>query len=106
MPIIELKDLESKEIIPGYTAKFVHTDNVTIAYFDITAGHSLPLHAHINEQISHVLEGQLQITIDNQTVVLEAGKVAIIPSNIAHSAYALTNCKVLDVFNPPREDYK
>jgi quercetin dioxygenase-like cupin family protein len=37
--------------------------------------------------------------------LLTAGQVLIIPSNVVHSGQALTPCKVLDVFNPVREDY-
>lgn len=32
--------------------------------------------------------------------------IAIIPSNIPHSAKALTACKVTDIFSPVRKDYK
>jgi quercetin dioxygenase-like cupin family protein len=35
---------------------------------------------------------------------LTAGMYYVIPSNVAHSAIAKTDCKAIDVFNPVRED--
>ncbi len=62
--------------------------------------------SQIHEQITHVLKGQLELTIDGIMNIFEEGKVAVIASNVKHSARALTDCKVMDVFSPAREDYK
>ncbi|HRX94947.1 MAG TPA: cupin domain-containing protein [Chitinophagaceae bacterium] len=53
-----------------------------------------------------MVEGELKMTIGRKTNVLTAGTVHVIPSNVPHSAIALTDCRVIDVFNPVREDYK
>lgn len=106
MPIIQTAEIEAKEILPGFLAKFIHTPNQTIGYLTIVKGSVLPEHYHIHEQITHVLAGQLEMTIDGITHIIEAGKVAVIPSQVKHSAIALTDCIVMDVFNPAREDYK
>jgi quercetin dioxygenase-like cupin family protein len=60
----------------------------------------------VQDQITHVLEGKLELTVGGETQVAEAGKIVVIPSNIKHSAIALSTCKVIDVFNPVREDYR
>ena len=36
---------------------------------------------------------------------MSPGDVAIIPSNIRHAGYAETDCQIIDVFYPIREDY-
>ncbi|NOY99053.1 MAG: cupin domain-containing protein, partial [Chloroflexi bacterium] len=46
MPFINLSALEEKEIIPGYKATFVHSGHMTLAYWSVTAGASLPEHSH------------------------------------------------------------
>lgn len=106
MPVIHTSELPAKEIAPGFSARFIHTPNQTIAYVHIKAGSILPEHEHPHEQVTHVLEGQLQLTINGEVSVIEPGVVAVIPGNIRHSGLALSDCVALDVFYPVREDYK
>jgi quercetin dioxygenase-like cupin family protein len=105
MSFIKISDIQPKEIVPGFSARFIHSANMTVAYWDMTAGASIPFHQHVHEMIVNVIEGRLQLTIGNDTKVLSAGMAAVIPSNVPHTAKALTECKVIDVFYPVREDY-
>lgn len=106
MALISINELASKELVPGFAARFIHTEHLTVGYVHISAGSILPQHSHPHEQVTHVLEGQLEITIAGETDIVEPGKVAVIPSGTIHSARALTHCYALDVFSPVREDYK
>lgn len=106
MAFISMKDLPSKELLPGFEGKFIHTENMSLGYWSIKAGSILPEHAHVHEQVTHVLEGKLEMTIGNITAVVEPGKVSVIPSGVKHSGRAITDCIALDVFQPVREDYK
>jgi len=106
MAFINENDLKQSEIAAGFLARFIHTEGVTIAYVNIKSGSFLPEHSHLQDQITHVLEGKLELTVGGETQVAEAGQIVVIPSNIKHSAIALSACKVIDVFNPVREDYK
>lgn len=106
MPFINENDLRQNEIAPGFLARFIHTDGVTIAYVNIKSGSVLPEHSHVQDQVTHVLEGELELTVGGETQIAKAGKIVVIPSNVKHSAIARSECKVIDVFNPVREDYK
>ena len=97
--------LEWSTIIPGYRAKFVHSNNMSFALWDVDEGASLPEHSHPHEQVTHLLEGKFEIAIDANTEVMQAGQIATIPSNIKHSGKAITACRILDAFYPVREDY-
>jgi quercetin dioxygenase-like cupin family protein len=105
MSIIDLETIERKELIPGFKVRFVHSDKMTIAYWDIKAGSSLPKHAHIHEQIAQVAEGKFELTIEDNTFLLKEGMVAVIPSNAEHSGRAVSDCKMIDTFYPVREDF-
>lgn len=102
----ELKDIPAKEMFPGYTGRFIHTNNMTFAFWEVKAGSKVPEHAHMHEQVAHLIEGEFELTVDGNPIELEPGKVVVIPSNINHSGIAITDCKLLDVFSPVREDYR
>ena len=103
---IQISNITPKEILPGFVARFIHTETNTIGFVEIAAGGELPEHTHIHSQTTQVTEGKLELTINGKTTIYEPGMIAIIPSNVPHAAKALTACKVTDIFSPVREDYK
>ena len=106
MAFIELKRIEEKEIVPGYKARFIHSENMTVAHWNIKAGYKLPEHSHFHEQLSFVTEGEFELVIDGEKKVLNKKSAAVIPSNAVHSGIAITDCVIIDIFYPIREDYK
>lgn len=107
MPFLSLTNIElHKDLVPGFDVRFVHTENMTFAFWDIKAGSLLPEHSHPHEQVANVLEGEFELTIDGEAQCVTPGMVAVIPGNAVHSGRAITDCKVVDVFCPVREDYR
>lgn len=106
MPFINLKDLTGNKIVAGYIAKFIHTENMTVSYWEIDADNELPEHSHPNEQISIMIEGEFVLKIDGEERKVIPGMVSVIPSNSKHSGKSLTECRIMDIFYPVREDYK
>ncbi len=106
MAIYETEKLKVKEVLPGFLGKFIHTEKMTVAIWEIREGSELPVHAHPHEQVTIVQEGKLSMTMNDESRILENGMVMTIPSNAVHSGRALTDCRVLDIFCPTREDYK
>jgi len=101
-----IDEIKAKELVKGITGKYVHSENVTIGYITIDKGAILPIHSHVNEQITQMISGRLEMTIDGVTTILEPNTITVIPSNAIHSAVALTDCIAIDTFYPIREDYK
>ena len=102
----KLSEIEPREIIPGYHGRLIHSNNMSLAFWEVEAGAEVPEHAHTHEQIMQVQEGQFQFTVGGQTRVYGPGELVVIPSEVAHSGKALTRCKLMDVFSPVREEYK
>ena len=101
-----IKNVKPKELAPGITGHYAHGDKSTFGYLELKKGSSVPLHHHTHEQITYIIEGQLDMIIGGVPCPLTEGMYHIIPSNMPHSATAPVDCKVIDVFNPLREDYK
>src|SRR5271170_6612763 len=97
--------LPQQQILPGMRGRFLHSDSMTFAFWEIDAGFILPEHFHHHEQVAHLIEGTFVITINGEARLLEAGAMTVIPGNAVHSGKAITDCRVLDIFYPRREDY-
>ena len=106
MNLVNLFDIKEENILPGYWVKFVHSANMTFAHWRIEAGAPLPNHSHPHEQVTTILDGDFEITIDGETKVLSPGMVVIIPGDTKHSGRAVSECRILDTFYPAREDYR
>lgn len=102
----QINDISPVEVIKGFRARFIHTETMTIGYWEVEKGAVLPPHQHIHEQVTQVEEGQFQLTVNGVSQIYEKGMVAVIPSNTEHAGLALTDCKLFDIFSPVREDYK
>ena len=101
-----LDSVNSREIFPGLDAKFIHSNNMTVSIVKIKDGAVVPEHAHPHEQITIMQEGNLEINLKGEDYLLTNGDILVIPSSELHSAKALSNCTVIDIFNPVREDFK
>ena len=101
-----IKNIKPKELAPGINGYYAHGDKLTFGYVEIKAGSMVPMHHHINEQITYIIEGQLDMVIGDVACSLTAGMYHVIKSNVPHSAVAITDCIVIDAFSPVREDYR
>ena len=102
---LNLTQIQSKEIMPGYHGKMIHTENMSIAFWEVEKDAEVPEHAHMNEQVMHVLEGSFEFCVEGETKVYHPGDLVVIAPHRKHSGKALTPCKLMDVFSPVREEY-
>ena len=101
-----IKNSNPKTLVPGITGYYCHGEQMTFGYVELKKDSVVPIHHHIQEQITYILEGELDMLIGGEDCSLKAGMYHVIGSNVPHSAVAKTDCKVIDVFGPVREDYK
>lgn len=102
------KDLPAEPLKEGLTRKLVTGERMMIAHVHLNKGVHVPRHSHENEQLTYILEGALQFWFganDEQELLVRAGEVIVIPSNLPHRALALEDTLDVDVFCPPRQDW-
>jgi unsaturated pyranuronate lyase len=87
MPFVDSGQLPGGEPLPGWVARFFHSDNLTLAYYEI-APNAAPLHEHSHpqEEVWNVMDGHVAVTIDGVECVVGSGCAAIVPANTPHSA--------------------
>ena len=104
--LIKKKDLKKRNLFPGGKVTFTHSETMTLAEWHFEAGVDTPEHSHPHEQITKILSGTFELTVEGIKYRLSAGSIGIIPSNLVHSGRAISKCHLIDVFNPVREDYR
>lgn len=106
MPFINPQDIEPMEVIPGCRMRAPFGENLMLSYLEMDEGAVVPLHDHPHEQGGILLKGRMELTIGDDTRIVEAGSMYLIPPNMPHRAVAVDGpALVLDVFTPVREDY-
>lgn len=90
---------------PEIGRQFISGEKAMLARVLLKKGAHVPVHSHPNEQIAYILEGALRFVLEGREVVVRAGGVLVIPSNVPHEAFALEDTVDLDLFAPPRQDW-
>ena len=102
---VRWQDFELEKLNPLLDRQLVVGKDLMVARVLLKKGCVIPLHSHVNEQVTYILEGALKFWIDDKEIVVHAGEVLCIPSNMPHKAEAVEDTVDLDIFNPPREDW-
>ncbi len=95
-----------EELSPGISRQAMHTETMTLARIRLARGAVVPRHEHASEQIATVLEGRLRFLGDGEERIVAAGESVALRTNEPHQVEALEDSLVLDIFSPPREDWK
>jgi quercetin dioxygenase-like cupin family protein len=104
---ITTENTEPVEMMAGVTRHTMGTtDEAMLCEFRLAQGAVIPKHDHMNDQVGYVVSGKLELTIGDETRVLNAGESYAIPGGVAHQGVALEVCVLIDVFSPPRNDYR
>jgi quercetin dioxygenase-like cupin family protein len=88
----------SETVYPGIDRQTLHGQKQTVVRYLYQPGSEFPTHAHPQEQITLVLSGTIEFTVDGQTLILTAGEAAVIPPDVPHGARVIGD-SVVESFN-------
>jgi unsaturated pyranuronate lyase len=103
MPFIDTSNLPVVERKPGWRGRYFDSANMTFGRYDFDAGAEIHAHSHEQEEVWHVLEGELEVTVAGETRRVGPGAVAIVPPGTAHRVVAVTAGKAIVVDYPRRK---
>ncbi len=102
------EDMPKERVTDLLTRRLITGERIMLAHVYLEKGCIVPKHSHENEQITYILNGSLRFWIgedEQEEIVVRAGEVLHIPSNVPHKAEALEDTLDVDIFSPPRQDW-
>lgn len=102
-------DLTPDHPMSGIERRRIIGEHMMLSEVLLEKGCFVPSHVHDNEQIALVVRGRIQFGLgregspEHEEMVLGAGEILHLPPNVPHSAKALEETLVLDLFSPISE---
>jgi quercetin dioxygenase-like cupin family protein len=95
-----------RQAVAGVRMKtLVFGENTLFTEFLLQSDHTLPRHAHEQEQTGYLVSGAIRLTIGDETFDVQPGDSWCIPGNVEHGAEILADSVAIEVFSPVRKDY-
>jgi quercetin dioxygenase-like cupin family protein len=102
MTFIDTNKLPTIERLPGWRGRYFDSASMTFGHYEFDAGASIHEHSHPQEEVYHIIEGELELTIAGVTPRSGPGFVGIVPPNTLHAVKAISSGKVIVVDYPLR----
>ncbi len=96
-----------RELARGVTARVFPGDNAMLSVVDLAANAEGTIHDHPEEQWGLLLEGNGVRVQDGARFPVKPGDFWRTPGGVSHGFIAGANgARILDIFSPPRQEYK
>ena len=105
MPFIDTSKLDVLHKRPGWRGRVFHSASNTFVWWEFDKDADIHGHSHAQEEVWHIIEGELAMTIAGVSKVCGPGSIALIPPETEHSARALTPGRAIVVDHPVREGF-
>ena len=96
--IEQLPDIDLN--LEGVRGKLLQAGDKQLVFFEIDPMGQIPPHSH-RAQWGVVLEGELELTIGDDTRIYTKGDSYFIPAGTVHSARIISKVKLIDMFDEP-----
>jgi quercetin dioxygenase-like cupin family protein len=90
---------------PGITRQVIHGTQTTFSRWQLSAGSSVPLHHHVNEQMTWIISGRAEVLSGGMVQELRAGEIMVFAPNVEHAFTILEDTVAIDIFSPARQDW-
>jgi quercetin dioxygenase-like cupin family protein len=95
------------EMFPGVIRRTLNAgDRTMLCEIELQKGSVVPSHTHPHEQIGYLSRGRLLFRIGDEERELAEGDSWCVPGNVPHVVTALEDSIAIDIFSPPRDEYR
>jgi len=109
MPFLNWSELPRYQSAPGRAMRLVDGDKGTLIRLECEGPTVLEPHIHNDiEQMSVILEGEMEFSLGGETKTVRAGDVVLVPVGTLHGMSVKGGHKAaaVEFFTPPREDLR
>src|SRR5262249_52155045 len=94
-------------IFPGVSIRTATCERIMMSVVTLEPGSVVFEHEHPHEQVGMILSGKATFWIGDEEQTLGPGDLYRVPGGVKHKVLALDETvRVLDLFTPPREEYR
>jgi quercetin dioxygenase-like cupin family protein len=104
MPFIPKHEMTSLERRPGWHGRFCRSGSMSFSQYDIAEGAWIHLHHHPEEEVWILVEGELEVTVADETRRAGPGDVIVVPGDTPHAVRALTPARAVIANHPVRDE--
>jgi len=105
--LIHRSDVAPVEMLPGVTRRTLNSsERLMLIEVALEKGVVVPSHSHPHEQVGYLISGRVLFELGDERRELAAGDSWLVPPNVPHQVTALERSLAIDVFSPPREEYR
>jgi quercetin dioxygenase-like cupin family protein len=100
---VDLDAVSPVAFVEGLEFRPVVGERMMVNFVQYEPNTEAPRHAHEEEQVTFVIDGEFEFDLDGDVRVMRRGMAVHVPPGVPHAARTLDGtCFEVDVFSPPR----
>jgi unsaturated pyranuronate lyase len=105
MQVVDTRTLPVLDKLPGWHGRLIHADSMTFAHWRFEAGAEIHRHHHEQEEVWHVVEGELEAQAGGTSARIGPGMVLILSPHQTHAIVALSDGFAIVADHPSRREF-
>ncbi|MGC9529017.1 MAG: cupin domain-containing protein [Candidatus Bipolaricaulaceae bacterium] len=81
-------------------------ERMMVTLMQFKRGRQPGAHSHPHEQVGYCLSGRFELRVGDVVHLVEPGDSYLIPGGTVHAYQVLEDAEAVEVFSPPREEYR
>jgi len=105
-PFRSWNGVDAHELFPGVTIHAIGGEQVLMCRVTYAPGSVVPMHDHPEaEQLMFLTDGEVTVTVGDETSTLVAGDVVVINRGVPHALTSPGGCSFIEALSPVPQDH-
>jgi quercetin dioxygenase-like cupin family protein len=100
-------DATPVDMLPGVVRRTLNEgEHTMLCELRMEKGSSIPAHTHPHEQTGYLVSGRFRFRLGVSWMEMGPGDSWSVPGNVEHEVQVLEDTIAIDIFSPPRDEYR